>query len=330
MTSEGEPKKTWSIGPGWRMLMAGACVVMLAIGLWVWQSYAPPPPSDRPREVASLPARNKSVPAVERVDTCSVPDLERGVPQVLPGLETVRVGWYASLTDDLCTIAFDKFWPNSPHHGLYLADRPSVSSPFSEPQVIRSVGDAAGLGNKLAQLSPDGLELIFARGNQFFRCQRASRSAEFGDPAVWLPPDAAGAGRKLIMSRFLGPLRVLVSAENLNAGPRYSFFIVERADPHSEFGPPKEILLGNRSWPQICLRPNLLLGYYGGNQGISRQVRESEQEPFGDWERVFNAAVCGAVPGAVWVAPRDDVVFYCSPGPGSDPAGPKYIWMIRF
>jgi hypothetical protein len=132
------------------------------------------------------------------------------------------------------------------------------------------------------------------------------------------------------MARFLSPLKVLVTVENVNSKPQYSFFLVERSDRAAAFGPPEEAPLGNCSAPRLCLRPDLLAGYGGWEEGLYVMRRKTVQESFAPREFLATAAVCGPVPGAPWVTPAEDVAFYCSPGPDQQPSMTGKIWMIGF
>jgi hypothetical protein len=331
----GQPKAVWPIGQRGRMALAGALVMLLAVGLYFWQRCPSSAPSERPdlrTPISTQDSAQKKVvqqPAGKDVKARLLPGLKSGLSQLVPGLENVRVGFNVSLTDDLRTIVFAKTWQRSPYHGLYIADRPDALSPFGEPRMIESAGDPPEAANRVPYLSPDGLELIFGRGDQLLYCRRSSRSAEFDAPTVWLAADGAGEGKKPNMARFLDPLRVLIATENVSHTESYSFLIAERADLQSEFGPPKEIFLGEYRKPRICLRPNLLVVYTGADKGgIFVQRRNSDREPFGPRICVIDAEACGPVRASVWVTPGDEAIFYCSPGVGNDPNGEMRVWMI--
>jgi len=353
-----KPKGNWPISQRWRMVIAGGLVVVLAVGLWAWRRYAIPVLPQGQRTVQQRQGTAKqdqrtakqaqgavkqgqglanstrqyavlAAAEANRSKSPSIPGLEKGVPQLVPGLENIDKAWTISLSHDSCTIVIDAETSLKSQHTLCIATRPNVSSPFSDLHEIRS--SASGKPQRPA-LSPNALELIFMRvegAPRFFCCRRPSKSSEFGEPVAWPVPGVAREGSRLLMARFLDPLHVLLSAENIDSKPRFSFFVAERADPEGAFGPATEISMGAvGGW--LCLRPHRLIAYFGTPQGLFVLARTSEAEPFGQGVRLFDSAVCGPVIGAIWVAPGDDVAFYCSPGPGKEWQGVKKIWMVRF
>jgi len=327
MASQDKPKRNWPISPRWRMALAGVLVAILAAGLWAWQRHATRVPSERESTTTSSPAHDVLATATaRRAQTLSVPGLERGVPQLVPGLEKVRVGVCVSLTDDLCTIVFDVNRLKAPD-SLYIADRPNVSSPFSKLRAIGSCNSPT-MNSSTPSLSPDGLELLFKQGSEFSCARRESRSAEFGRPQPWPVPGVAA--EDLRVARFISGSRVLISTYNSHADPRYGYLLADRADPNSAFSPPREISLRNCVTFRLCLRPDLLVGYGGWEKGLYVYQRKSEQEEFNPRVYLFDASVCGPVAGPIWVTPGEDVAFYCSAGPGNEPKGPKTLWMIRY
>ena len=74
--------------------------------------------------------------------------------------------------------------------------------------------------------------------------------------------------------------------------------------------------------------------YYGTTKGVFYAERGNTSEPFGEPVSLLHASVTGPIDGPLWVAPQEDVIFYCSTGPGQSPKlgdrnkGRK-LWMIR-
>jgi len=58
--------------------------------------------------------------------------------------------------------------------------------------------------------------------------------------------------------------------------------------------------------------------------------RRSKDEPFGPPVMLADAALTGPITGGVWVAPQEDVIFYCSPGPDKKPGSGRELRTIRF
>jgi hypothetical protein len=350
--AQSDPTQHPWIGPHGRMVGAAALVALLAAGFWGWQRYARRPlpqgsrtaPANQPEQTtfsgtvqaklsgaASAPYDARVAAAVNRAKTSSVPGLKPGVPQLVPGLEKIDKSWILSLSNDLCQIVFNAPQAQGKKGCLYTATRPNVSSPFRNVQPIASC-QSMQVGK--TTMSPDGLEIIFLATSagqlQFFYCQRSSTAEEFDEPISWPTPGVVSAGHYLCMARFLDPRRVLITADAAGASTHASFFIAERADRQSAFGPPKELFVGDGCGGHLCLRPNLLIGYIGYGDGIFVRGRENLQTSFSKASCLIEGDVCGVVNApSVWVAPGDDVVFYVSPGPGR-PKGPGYIWMVRF
>jgi len=319
-----------SIGQRVRMVMAGCLIMALAVGLWIWRRYASQAPPERPSSTTPVSAHQLlATAAARRAKSPSIPGLHPGVPQLVPGLEEVDTAWTPSLSDDLCTIVFAASDDTKSAYELYIADRPNVSSAFANLHAIES---CASRGHNIKPtLSPDGLELIFVRleaKSLFYYAQRSSRSSEFGEPAGWPESKIARPDQRVCMARFLDPLHVLISVENTASQPHFLFFVVERASQSAAFGPPQSIALEGCGGV-VCLRPNRLVGYYGIDKGLFVQARSNLEEALNTRVCLVDAAVCGAVAGPIWVAPAEDVAFYCSAGPGQR-SGRKNLWMIRF
>ena len=78
-----------------------------------------------------------------------------------------------------------------------------------------------------------------------------------------------------------------------------------------------------------------LRAYYGSEEGVFFAARASTSEPFGEEVLLLDASLTGPIDGPIWVAPQEDVVFYCSGGPAKSPKpGDKdkarKLWMIRY
>jgi hypothetical protein len=317
-------------GPRLRMALAGCSIVALATGLWAWRRYALPPPLGRQSEATSSSEQQAlEQVAASRATTATIPGLGKGVPCLVPGLEDVEIPYGASLADDLCTIVFPQRLTPNAGFILHIATRANVSSPFGPPQVIRLC--ASSRSNYKPALSRDGLELIYLQNHdnpRLLHTRRRSQSDSFEEPVPWPVPEIAQTGNPLFMVRFLDPLRVLLCT-NRPGNRRFWFFICQRANSMSAFGPPKEIVLGKGADGRLFLRPDLLLSYVGRDDGLFMRVRNSEQEPLGEEVCVANRAKCGPVVGPVWVGASADVVFYSSVGPEGDAEGPRYLWMVR-
>ncbi len=89
----------------------------------------------------------------------------------------------------------------------------------------------------------------------------------------------------------------------------------------------------SNAWPLWFLGESQLRAYYGTPEGLFVAVRRDRSGSFSEGARVLGASVTGALDGPVWVAPKEDVIFYSSPGPGVpfDLKRPlRKLWMIRY
>ncbi len=300
--------------------------MLLVVGLvTAWRSGRrrrfPEPRVGKPRPAPETPLASILPP---RPEVPSIPGLKKEVPKPVPGLEDVDPLYYFSLSADMCTIV--GCWAGN----LHIATRDDVSRPFGEPRVIESCA-SQGPGERPA-LSPDGLEMIYARwfddNAHFFYTSRQTSSSEFDEPVPWDPPSSVKVGGEFRLARFLDPLRVTVTMAEVG-GKNHWIFLSERASPNSTFRPARDV----PSWKvgtAACYSEDGLRAYLGWDKGLYVTARHSEDEPFRPLVMLADAALTGPITGPTWVAPQEDVIFYCSPGPGKELGSARRLWMIRF
>jgi len=305
-----------------------AFVVLTAL-VSVWRSRQserfPEPQAGKPRPLDQLTISWRPPPP----EDCSVPGLEKGVPQLVPGLEQLDLAWTPTLTADLCTIVFVLRENEEGGDHLYIATRKSVSEPFDPPRRIESC--VSGKAARFPALSPEGLELIFIRSHdnpRYLRAVRRTSADDFGEPVPWLPPgldlEGKSAGRLQFYDRLHVKFGLWDSAtkENLH-------FVAERAAPELEFGPPEPLPFPNLGLAAF-FAGNTRRQYWGTEQGLHMGGREESSQPWSAPIPMADVEVTGPIQRGVWVAPAEDVVFYSSPGPGGDLDSSKRLWMIRF
>lgn len=272
---------------------------------------------------------------LRRPDPPSVPGLKHCTPVRIPGLEEVDPGFSPCLTADLKTIVFAAMLDLAYGYDLYIATRDDVTRPFATPRLIRTTVSAET--EAYPTLSPDGRELIFARSDRrplFFRATRPSLKDEFGKPALWpVPGYDVDAKQRVERPQFLGDNRVMFCFVELSPARR-RMLAAQRPDPKSPFGPPAPLPFVN-AWHAWFLAESGLRAYYGGKDGLFMASRRGPADTFGNGVRVLSAAVTGPIEGPIWVTPREDLLFYCSTGPGEPPdLGPmdrgRRLWMIQF
>jgi hypothetical protein len=181
-------------------------------------------------------------------------------------------------------------------------------------------------------LSPDRRELIFARSGKLprlFYSARESTSSPFGEAVPWTVSGLdLTETQRMQRPQFVGGLRVAFALVDTNSKER-SVLTVERAAPNGEFGAPREFPVAN-PWPPYFLTEGGLRAYFKSPKGIFVVVRRGKGEPFGQGIPLIDAEVAGPIDGPIWVAPQEDVIFYCSPGPGEEAGSARRLWMIRF
>lgn len=306
-------------------------VVVAAVGVWGWGSREdrkfPEPRLATPRPLEEDQLESLMGP---RPEVPSVPGLEERVPELVPGLEQFEPAFSPCLTPDLRTIVFAHLSDFRTGYDLYLASRDEVTLPFSQPRRIE--GSVSGQMDGYPALSPDGLELIFARSDKlprFFSCTRPTSSSDFGEAVPWEPPGLVPTeSQRLERPQFIDARSVVFAMVSTDGQDR-AFWSVDRAAPQSAFGPARQFPFSN-PWPPYFVAESGLRAYYGCEKGIFVMARRSKEQPFFEGFPLIDAAVTGPIEGPVWGTPQEDVVFYCSAGPGEELGSARKLWMIRF
>jgi hypothetical protein len=318
-----------------RRVFLGSAVVLAFLVLTtvvsVWRSAA----RDRfpePRLGRARPVKEEQLESflAGRPAASSVPGLEERVPQLVPGLEQVDPGYSPCLTPDLRSIVFAHKADSRTGYDLYLATRDDVSEPFGQPQRIeRSVSREM---EAYPTLSPDELELIFVRSHdrpRFFRCTRPMASGDFGDAVAWEPPGLTPTeSHRLQRPQFIDALSVMFAMISADGRDR-SLWTADRTSSQGPFAPVRKFELASL-WPSYFFSENGLRAYFGYEKGISVALRRSKEERFSDDVLLIDAEVTGPIEGTIWVVPQEDVIFYCSPGPGEEIGSARRLWMLRF
>jgi len=319
----GKRELTWG-GGGVGLLLA-----ILAVWGW-WATRTPRFPKSQASTIRPVDEHILDRMRAPRPEVSSVAGLEKRVPELIPGLEEVKAVYSLCLTADLCTIAYSGLGNPGTSGDLYIATREDVSRPFRKPALVdRCV--SADMEERPA-LSPDGLEMIFVRQYedewQFFYTSRETLSSEFGEPDRWLAPALDTPTQRLRTPRFLDPLHVTFSVVDVASKEQWTM-ITERSAPNSAFGRPQDLPLW-KVGPRAFYSEDGLRAYFGMAQGLFLTARRTPNERFGRGSLMMDTAVTGTVTSPVWVTPQEDVIFYCSPGPGKKPGSGRKLWMIRF
>ncbi|MGO8753242.1 MAG: hypothetical protein ACLQNE_45475 [Thermoguttaceae bacterium] len=236
-----------------------------------------------------------------------------------------------ALTADLRTIVFGAGGSPAAGCDLYVAERGGASEAFGTPALI-DIFPSNGT-EAFPTITPDGLELLFARSDAkgaWGYSRRDPASHNFGDPSPLPFPAIPGldAGKaRMERAQFLDPLHLVFLAVNTATGSR-QLLAAGRANRADRFSTVRAYRLSN-PWPAYYVAPSGLRAYYGEPRGLFVCARRSVNEPFGEGSLLLSAQVTGAIEGPIWVAPKEDVMFYCSPGPGREPGAGRMLWMVR-
>ena len=231
----------------------------------------------------------------------------------------------------MLTIVFAGMGNPRTGYDLYLAKRGKVSEPFGKPEVVKAC--VSPETDAYPTMTADGLELFFVRSDanpQLYYSTRETTSADFGDPVHWSVPATPGidpAKRRTDFFQFVDPLRLAFYTVNLTTNGR-RYFLAERADRKSQFASTRELPFSD-PWPMYCVAEKRLRAYSGEKGGLFISARASESAPFGKETLILDATATGPIEGPIWVSPQEDVIFYCSPGPGKAPGSGRRLWMVR-
>ena len=251
-----------------------------------------------------------------------------GTPQLVPGLEDMEPAFTPSLTADLRIIVFSSRTNSTTDYDLYEAARDSPSRPFGKPRLIKTCAYRAP--DAWPTLSADGLELIFRRATRpagLWRATRATPSSEFGEPKQLTFPENQLLGREVGTPQLLDANHLLFVA-TLRQPVFRSFLLAKRSSALDRFDIFSRIRFYNQ-FPAYFLTADRLRTYAGGSNGLFVSARKNQDQEFDEGTLLAPATVTGPVEDQIWVSPREELIFYCSPGPGEKLGSRRKLWMIR-
>jgi hypothetical protein len=262
----------------------------------------------------------------------SVRGLKLHKPQPIPGVGQLRRAFAPCLTADLKTIVFANWFGRKTEYDLYLATRESPDEPFGPATLIE--GAVSSWTDSWPALSPDGLELIYTSADdahpttmpKLLRSTRPDATSPFSR-AEELPLPRVDASRwRIFNPQFVDNLRLkfcLIESDSVR-----TVRIASRPKTDAPFKTLELLPLENH-WPLWWISADGLRAYTGVDEGICMSYRKSPQDEFGPMEVIVPAKVIGKTDGPIWLAPQEDVVFYCSPG--DDPSGgSRHLMMVVF
>jgi hypothetical protein len=329
------------LAPGQRWRLAVTAIALLVTTGLVTNQVA--------RAPATFPAHRGAVPPAKPADLVTsrlappppkptVTGLTLGYPRKLPGLQDEPGASAPTLSADLRVLVFVK--DNGPsHHDLFITTRDDPGRAFSKPVAMGACNTDAS--EEYPTLSRDALELLFLRDRRPFSATRTSVSERFRPARPIVLPEVNFDAEE-IDHLSLNPdgmtltFRTLKKAEG--AKDPWSYRVAERttmAEPFEKTGP----LPVWSPWAANVLSVDGLRCYVATGEGLSISSRLGLDRGFalpGLIQRLTPARV-GPILGPFWVAPKEDLIVFSSPGSETgdsrgrrDAGHPPYLWMVQF
>jgi hypothetical protein len=278
----------------------------------------------------------------------SVRNLPAGVPRKVGGLEAVPAVYEPALSGDLRTIVFTTDRGGGGPRDVWIAVRESPESAFGKPAPVEPVGTPAD--ERSPTLSRDALELVFVRDGRPMAAARGSASGPFRAPT---PLELPGCDRdaEAVDDLRLSPddmyltFRVSPRRPSGRGEPRYLLaWRPARGAPFEEVSPLPV-------WSPLAVNafsPDLCRNYVATGEGVAVSSRAGLAYRFGlaGLIQTLTPSRVGPVDDGFWIAPKEDVMFYSSPGPRPHPglakplgsgrpdgragADTRSLWMVRF
>lgn len=306
-----------------KMLTLSGLVLLFAANIWLldsWISRGQPsvPPMQNGPPLAAVRAPRPVSP--------SLPGLDINTPVLIPGLEQVDPAYAPTLTPDLREIVFSGAGLRSPDYDLYLAKRVAVTGPFLTPVKIDSCSSPQA--ETFPTLSPDGLELLFIRFDSqpgLFYARRDSLDADFSAPVRWEAAARIARGRYPGGAQFIDMHHVQFVTRGRTPSDDRQILLMARQTLQTGFANPVPLNFTEAPVPQF-VSVDGLRSYFGAPSGLLLAARHVQSEPFGPPTKISDVSA----DGPVWVTPKEDIIFFCSPGRGKRVGASRRLWMLRF
>jgi len=314
-----------------RGIPAAIAAVILAVGVswWLVRPRALPRVASARMELA-IPSRLEQMrPASPAAPT--VAGLAASQPVAVPGIE--KVAWLSAptLSNDMLTLVFVSVGTPETSDDLFLAERSSISEPFSVPMHIKAC--ASPQKEAYPALSFDGLELIFTElgsPSRLMQSRRPGRGQKFGASRPLAIAGDQLAGLNIDGPQFLGPHRIRFVATDSGITQRTQW-IAERAAPDEPFRVVDKLPIAN-PWPRLFVLDGGRRAYYATDEGFFLTVADYKSGEFVTPEKLLTASILGPVgmfDSPIWVAPAEDIIVYCSPGRETPDSPDHRLWMIN-
>lgn len=259
-----------------------------------------------------------------RPEIPSVPGLEKiKEPKLVPGLEEINPAYAPSLTADMKIMAFAG---GGPKYDLFITQRESVDKPFAPPALIANCSTPQY--ETFTSISPDGLELLFVRFDpqiRLFYSRRDSTKAEFGPAVPWGIADALPPGRYPGGAQFIDQQSVQFVTRGETADKNRAIMLTTRDASQASFGEPS-VFMNLKGPNPYCLSADRLRAYYGVPSGLYFAAMKPETDAFENPSKIVDVPI----DGPIWLSPKEDVLFFCSPGRGKPISDAnRKLWMLR-
>jgi WD40 repeat protein len=290
---------------------------------WWWNTPArfPIPKDMRPPTAQAVRALPPATPSIS-----SLP-IGRAIP--IPGFEKLTDCYSLCLSPDLKQIYFGRSVEPKTGMDLYVASRESVEEPFGTPVVIEST--VSPETDAYPAISPDGLELYFVRSDanpMIWVTRRTDPAAAFGKPEKWTICQEGDTTSRVGTPQVISADRVIFSRINPERGTREVWGCQRTSG--TQFSNP-ELYSAPAGNPTVFFNPDGQRAYYGGvKEGFFLLWRPNLTAPLSAPDKLLNGEATGPIDGTIWVAPQEDALFYCSPGPGQSPGSGRKFWVIGF
>jgi len=317
-----------------RVLLGGALcgicwlLVTLVWGWWTRPAKFPTGPGGPP--VVNVPSRLQQFRPVMPAAP-SVPGLVRGTPAPVPGFENIPWMKSPTLSADLKSIVYVTYAGEVRLDDLVLSERDSITGRFTGHQVITSLSSPDREAHPA--LSPDGLELIFVRLKEpaeLWVARRSQRGAEFGPPRRWQPQGDDFPEEHHDAPQFLDSQTALYAVSDAGFTHR-RHFLARRSGPGAPFLVQRELSFAN-PWPRYFVTDQGRRAFCPSEQGIELTVSPRGTGEFLPAEVLLPQHTLGQnltkFDDTFWVAPREDVIFFCGESGLKAFAGHR-LWMVR-
>jgi hypothetical protein len=290
-------------------------IVVFAAGV-VWWSKLP----------SALMRMRAAVP-----DVPTIAGLSTQRPILVPGLE--KVYWLSSptLSDDLTTLVYLSVIRAGENADLYITQRSSIDEPFGPAALIES---CASPGKEAyPALSADGLELIYTilgSPSRLMYTRRSDIHQAFGPPHPLKLEGEDLSDLNLDGPQFIGPNKIRFATSDIPFTHRTQW-VAERAGPDEAFRTIAKLPF-QISWPRYFVSDDGRRAYYPSEDGIFLTAFDESIGEYLAPEKFLSIATTGPLvkrfDSTIWVAPKEDLIVYCSPG--VDPGDRSHrIWMMQ-